>query len=768
MPGTSKTPGEETEPVTANQSAESDGARDGGNARRRLYEEWLVGEIRQALREELRQQLVQHALRAADRMLEGLRPKLQGVVEAEVRSLVPGALGSLMREAAVVEQPQGALLLQRPKAQSDEPLVAFGAPAPAEQFMRPLPEDVALASEGALVSPPPRGALYGGSPTRGHAAAGVLHSHGTPQKQGAARGVRLRLPEGAVPRGSEPCLVRAMSKTPTRRSDSIVSIREVDDAERSWMGSPYGSAGKAESPYTPYLRRCDSRKSMKSEYRSQEDMKWKQDWKGWMKSRLSQRLNTDDFAATPQTNRSGMQKIKRKLKLAQESQWETTSRPKPPRGYLEAFMDSVWVQVVCAVIIMTNAVFIGIQTDISTRNAAIDPGLPDPAWFEPFNTAFVALFVTEVLMRMLAKRTRFFFGYEWQWNLFDVVSVVLTLLEETEHLTSTEWDLTYTRLLRGFRMVRMLRVIRVLRFFRELRLMVCSILQSLVSLSWALVLLFSIMYLFSICFMHGVDHYLRRVAVGSSPDKVREQLAEWYGSVPTTMYTLLLAISGGVDWLNVEEPLGEISYLYKVLFAFYVLFVIIGVLNVLTSVFVQRAKELVSLDRDLVVQCQLVSNETFVAEMKSIFEEVDVDQTGTITWDKFREYIQNEHVQAYFATHQLDTSDARELFNLLDEDGKAEVKIEDFIMGCMKLRGQAKSSDVATLMRESKRTGRKTMRAMAKIDRQLAEICSGLALPPMVAEYNQSWMGSVMSPSSRFGSPTPTSTSKRSPRSHFP
>merc|ERR1712012_1372436 len=104
---------------------------------------------------------------------------------------------------------------------------------------------------------------------------------------------------------------------------------------------------------------------------------------------------------------------------------------------------------------------------------------------------------------------------------------------------------------------------------------------------------------------------------------------------------------------------------------------IIGVLNVLTSVFVQRASELVKLDRDLVIQCQLVSNETFLKEMKAIFEEVDVDSSGTINWEKFREYLENEHVQAYFATQQLDASDARQLFNLLDSDAREEVKIED-------------------------------------------------------------------------------------------
>uniref|UniRef100_A0A7S1MKT1 EF-hand domain-containing protein n=1 Tax=Alexandrium catenella TaxID=2925 RepID=A0A7S1MKT1_ALECA len=174
------------------------------------------------------------------------------------------------------------------------------------------------------------------------------------------------------------------------------------------------------------------------------------------------------------------------------------------------------------------------------------------------------------------------------------------------------------------------------------------------------------------------------------------------------------------------QPLAEISVFYQVLFAFYVLFVITGVLNVLTGAFVQRACEFSKLDRDLVVQSEMNSHHAFLGAMKGIFEEVDADSTGKITWHNFREYLQNEHAQAYFSAHQLDTSDARELFLLLDVDEEDEVGIEDFILGCERLRGQARSSDVQTLLRESKRMGQKNIRALRKLEAQLSHIYSAL------------------------------------------
>merc|ERR1719464_1702594 len=110
------------------------------------------------------------------------------------------------------------------------------------------------------------------------------------------------------------------------------------------------------------------------------------------------------------------------------------------------------------------------------------------------------------------------------------------------------------------------------------------------------------------------------------------------------MFSLVLAISGGADWKDLVAPLSEISSLYTFLYSFFVLFVIMGVLNVLTSAFVQRACELSKLDRDLVIQSELASNESFVAEMNHIFEEVDIDGTGRITWEEFRQFLKNDDV----------------------------------------------------------------------------------------------------------------------------
>lgn len=499
--------------------------------------------------------------------------------------------------------------------------------------------------------------------------------------------------------------------------------------------APHRSASRSQG-----LVRQDT--EIQSHFRNEENEKWRRQWKSQLRNRLSKRLARKSRASSavslPDFFSTDLMKHRSCFK-----QQEPTSR-------LERLVDGHPFQVLCSLVILANAVFIGVATDSAIKNAMESPPQEDPMWFGLVNQLFVGFFILEIIIRLFAKRWKFFFGEEWKWNLFDCVLAVYSVIEELLQ----GFVMTYARLLRGIRLVRVLRVIRVMRFFRELRLMVCSIIQSLVSLAWAGALLLVIMYIFTICFMHGLTVYLHDMAEGElKTSKVTSVLQELYGSIGNAMFSLLMAISGGVDWIVLVEPLAEVSWVYQVLFAFYVLFVLIGVLNVLTSVFVERANELSRLDRDLVIQSEMVSNEAFLNEMQAIFQEVDAHCTGKITWQDFHEYLQNEHVQAYFATQQLDTSDARELFNLLDVDQNEEVTVEEFVMGCMHLRGQAKSSDVATLLRENRKASQKNMRVMRKLETLLRNIlkdvkdfsggeCSGLPSPT-------SYLSGICSPSRR-------------------
>lgn len=213
-------------------------------------------------------------------------------------------------------------------------------------------------------------------------------------------------------------------------------------------------------------------------------------------------------------------------------------------------------------------------------------------------------------------------------------------------------------------------------------------------------------------------------AGGDQDEEFMQEVGRWYGSFYVSCMTMTMSITGGVDWIEAVSPLCRINWLYGPVFALYVLFVVVGVLNVLTGIFVERAQELSGLDRDLVIQGELKRNEAFLAEMKVIFEEADADNSNSISWEEFKEYLKNPEVQAYLSTQQLDTYDARQLFNILcgEDQESDEVSIDEFIMGCMRLKGVAKSVDVVALLEESRKQNRKVKENMMGIQDQLLYI----------------------------------------------
>jgi len=55
-------------------------------------------------------------------------------------------------------------------------------------------------------------------------------------------------------------------------------------------------------------------------------------------------------------------------------------------------------------------------------------------------------------------------------------------------------------------------------------------------------------------------------------------------------------------------------------------------------------------------------------------------------------------MQALIQTFEIETADAWTLFKLLDTDGSGSVDIAEFIDGCIRLRGGAKSIHIAQIM----------------------------------------------------------------------
>jgi len=354
-----------------------------------------------------------------------------------------------------------------------------------------------------------------------------------------------------------------------------------------------------------------------------------------------------------------------------------------------------------AIIVASNALFIGFQVEHKTNSGTITT----PIEFKIVDTVYILVFVTELFLRICVDGVKdFFTGDEMTWNWFDFLVVTFGFMEMCVTFAEPENDtfgnVNVLRVIRVLRIVRVFRIIRVLRFFQSLRILVAAILGTVKSCIWTALLLSIIMYVFGIVFSQSASEHIIEAQWADGFDQ--RNLRFYYGSLPRSIFTLFKSIVGGVDWEVAVIPLADVGWILVVLFILFIAFTNLAVMNVVTGLFLQSALEQAQQDRDHVIQQQLTQKNVYVASIRRLFRELDTAGEGNITLLEFEHNLGEARMQAFLNAIEIDPSDAWTFFKLLDSDGGGSVDIDEFVEGCLRLRGNAKSIHVAQMMYENK------------------------------------------------------------------
>jgi len=383
---------------------------------------------------------------------------------------------------------------------------------------------------------------------------------------------------------------------------------------------------------------------------------------------------------------------------------------------VQKFVESTRFELLSGIVIIANVVVMGIQADQRIR----DPHPSCDLTWDLVNLGFNVFFVVELALRLGAFGRRFLRGKDKGWNCFDMVIVGCGIIEEI-----VQWSIVLkgkcsdsngefgagidaVRVIRVLRLMRLGRVIRVMHHFSELRIMVRSVLVCLAPLCWACILLLLIQWCFGVFFCTIAADHISSNLVGKSSaerddwlkDPEVTSLTLYWGSLWMALYTLFLSVTNGLDWHQAADSMSTIGWHPYIFYIFYIALTSFAVLNVVTGVFVENAMKIALRDRDLQVQVQLEQRKKIMERLLSVFNEADNDRDGTISWDDFEAHIGDPKVQAFFSHLELGGADAGRLFRLLDRNGNGKVDAEEFVTGCLILRGGAKTMDVAAVMLE--------------------------------------------------------------------
>jgi len=380
----------------------------------------------------------------------------------------------------------------------------------------------------------------------------------------------------------------------------------------------------------------------------------------------------------------------------------TRERAESKQSCLSRVVRSNAFDIICAAVITCNAALLAVEADQQARydHPSSMPVFEYASWF------FTSFFILELLLRMASYGPLYFFlGPSWHFNSFDFVVVMTDIAERLIGFLSSGQgsiprNLSVIRVLRVLRLARAIRIVRLLRFFKELRVMVFSILCCARPLLWAMLLVLVVIFVFGI-YLTQIVTYHRKMPNVDEADLIF--LNDHFGSLLRTSATLFQSVAGGLEWGPASTRLGEMHWSNSLLFNFYIFFTMFALLNIITGVFVDAALASARNDFDELIQEELSSEESSVRTLQKLFEERDLEKTGQISADQLKVHMKDLRVRAQLRAMDIEIKRVHGLFDLLDIEKSGSLSIHEFVFGLIRLKGNARAIDLATLMYENKR-----------------------------------------------------------------
>lgn len=367
--------------------------------------------------------------------------------------------------------------------------------------------------------------------------------------------------------------------------------------------------------------------------------------------------------------------------LSRPESWE----PKERSCLLRAVESSCFNTISMSVIIV-NTIFVVVRTDLEARYLADAPNLG------LFDLFFTFVYSLECGLKLCAYGKRFWWDpREKYWNVFDLVLVIVALLDLLLSATNA------TQILRGlriFKIVRTFRVFRVLKFMRELRTMITVVVKSIKTLFWSICMLVFVLLIFGLIFIQNMTQFrIENEAHRHNPDIVK-----YFGSVGATMTGLFQSNTGGVDWGELYDLVAMWGPITGLLFQSFIVCFQMAVFNVITSIYVDKARKLGQADDDDAIEEKMNDEKDQRESLRRLFTKLDTDRSGEIDLEELKENLKDPEVVQYFDHHGLRIRDVKLFFKTLGTTGNySSVPLEAFVDGCVKLQGDATSLDVQVL-----------------------------------------------------------------------
>mmetsp|Transcript_22828 Transcript_22828/g.52228 ORF Transcript_22828/g.52228 Transcript_22828/m.52228 type:complete len:640 (-) Transcript_22828:54-1973(-) len=358
-------------------------------------------------------------------------------------------------------------------------------------------------------------------------------------------------------------------------------------------------------------------------------------------------------------------------------------------------------EALCMLVIFLNVGYTIHSTDTTMRHLTENPNM---AMFA-IDVGFLAFYTFEVCLRIYVYRWYYFFSFDWVWNWFDAVIlllgyadvlITLAIVESTSRRTNP----IFLRLLRVIRISKAMRVLRGIRFCWELQFSFDMVRKSVMSFLWcSMVAIFFNMFFALIMVQLSAQSLIE----GGVASDLQEEVRSDFGSVSTAMLTLFQLVTGGRLWDETWRNMQKLGDLQAIFLVLYLVVYQLGIANLVVSMYVAKGSSLMKpVEDDLNWQ----SREDGIRIARQIEQVIDKKSSfipGKMTASEFGALLDEPAMVDIMRDNMLSKQDALTLFSaLLDADGSGAAEVASVVDGFTRMRGNASSLDMLTLMYEVK------------------------------------------------------------------
>mmetsp|Transcript_38556 Transcript_38556/g.68991 ORF Transcript_38556/g.68991 Transcript_38556/m.68991 type:complete len:565 (+) Transcript_38556:2-1696(+) len=383
---------------------------------------------------------------------------------------------------------------------------------------------------------------------------------------------------------------------------------------------------------------------------------------------------TDDLGGVKRRTLGGMRLLEQ-LREGDGLQ-KTATMPLPPwseglwqvcRIFCQRLVAKAWFRVLVSVIIVANAVVIGMQTEMRQSSEVQEVA-------SMLEKCFLALYTLEIGVKLVAHKLQ---NFRDGWFVFDFVLVCFSYFEQMLLLFmpgELDAQLMVWRLLR---LIRAARSFRMIKQFRPLLRLVSGLLNSVGTVLTTFALLALVIFVFAIV---AAEIIIDDEDLHQDPTTNRI-VQERFSSLLTTITTLTQFVTlDGVTEIYI--PLAKARWALSFYFIILVALVSICLMNLVTAVLVEGAFEHAKQEREEEAKLEKIRATKMIPRILDLFNMIDADASGYITLDEMMAFDFQGQIPAQ-VMDRASVGSMKELFMILDVDGSGRVTKEEFQSGLL-------------------------------------------------------------------------------------